>query len=296
MSDPCIICGTNESNRVYQGPVRAGRFGSLTSKLFAVLRCHGCGSDRLSPRTFGETEYETGTYRETVDGQSEAEAYYANHDAELAGRLNLIGSRKLRGTVAVDVGCGAGTFLDLLTGLAAETIGVEPQASFAPVLEARGHRRYSYPADAAAAEPERADVAFAFQVIEHVVDPRQFLMDIAGILKPAGELHLTTPNRDDILMHLGGDDYRRFFYRLVHNWYFDTHSLARTAAAAGLHVRIINTPHQYDLSNFAVWLRDRRPSGLGSLDALGGVADAAFQRHVAQTGRGNLIYAVLTKD
>ena len=120
-------------------------------------------------------------------------------------------------------------------------------------------------------------------------------MDVSRCLRPGGRLHLTTPNRDDILMMIGPEAYRRFFYRIAHLWYFDVSSLRRAAEVVGLTVVHISTPHNYDLSNFAIWLRDQRPSGLGAMPDLSGPADAAFRSQIAESGHGDAIDTILER-
>lgn len=291
----CPICGEPSGQAVYVGPIRAGRFGTLTPSEFRVLHCAGCGVDRLDPLPLDAEAYESGAYRAAVDGESDAAAYYANHDAELAQRLALVGTASLRGKVIADVGCGAGAVLDCLGGLAARTIGIEPQRDFGALLTAKRHTHYLYASILAAAEPASVDVALSFQVIEHVPDPLQFLQDVRACLKPGGRLHLTTPNRNDILMVIGDERYRRFFYRVAHLWYFDAASLRETARRAGFVTAELTAPHHYDLSNLVVWLRDGRPSGLGALPELHGPADAAFRAHLTASGLGDRLYAVLER-
>jgi len=251
--------------------------------------------DRLDPFPSDSSDYETGAYRQLVDGSSEISEYYLNHDREIADRLKLIGSAALRDKVVMDVGCGAGTFLDVLKGLAGQTIGIEPQRNFASALTAKGHAHYSYASELAAAAPGSVDLAVSFQVIEHVAEPGSLLSDIVRCLRPGGRLHLTTPNRDDILMRIGPASYRQFFYRIAHLWYFDVSSLCRATEAAGLTLVQVSTPHNYDLSNFAVWLRDQYPSGVGGLPELQGPADAAFRSQIVSAGYGDAIYAILER-
>lgn len=291
----CRICNGSSWAEVYQGPIRIGKFGTASPAPFHVIRCGTCGVERLDPVPAQTDAYESGAYRAQVDGGADAGAYYANHDAELAERLALIGSGAIRGKVIADVGCGAGTFLDLVKGLASRTIGIEPQKDFAAVLAGKGHDHYAYAAALKAAAPASVDLAFSFQVVEHVADPLAFLSDIRACLKPGGAVHLTTPNRNEILMAIGPESYRRFFYRAAHLWYFDTDSLRELAERAGLKVVKMTTPHMYDLSNFSVWLRDGRPSGLGALPELEGPANAAFRSQVVASGRGDRIYAVLER-
>jgi SAM-dependent methyltransferase len=291
----CAICGSSNGHPVYDGRIRAGRFGTLTKETYRVIRCASCGVDRLDPFPADSHAYETGAYRQLVDGSSEISDYYLNHDQEIAGRLKLIGTAKLRETVVMDVGCGAGAFLDAVKGLAGRTIGIEPQRNFGAALKEKGHQHYLCASELASAAPGSVDVAVSFQVIEHVAEPKAFLADIVRCLSRGGRLHLTTPNRDDILMLVGPDAYRQFFYRIAHAWYFDIASLRWTAESAGLTVIQMSTPHNYDLSNFAVWLRDQRPSGLGAVSDLSGPADAAFRAQVVATGHGDAIYAVLER-
>jgi 2-polyprenyl-3-methyl-5-hydroxy-6-metoxy-1,4-benzoquinol methylase len=291
----CSICGSSTGHPVYEGRIRAGRFGTLTKEDYRVIRCASCGVDRLDPFPSDSSDYETGVYRQLVDGSSEVSQYYLNHDQEIADRLKLIGSAALRNRVVMDVGCGAGAFLDSVKGLAGRTIGIEPQHNFGAALKEKGHQHYSYASELASTAAGSVDVAVSFQVIEHVAEPKAFLTDITRCLTRGGRLHLTTPNRDDILMLVGPGAYRQFFYRLAHTWYFDMASLRRTAESAGLTVVQISTPHNYDLSNFAIWLRDQRPCGLGAVPELAGPADAAFRAQVVATGRGDAIYAVLER-
>lgn len=295
MPASCPICGESSVDVVYTGPIRSGRFGLMTSSTFSVIRCLGCRTDRLDPMPVDRAAYESGAYRAAVDGQNEAGAYYSNHDVELAERMLLVGTASLRGKVIADIGCGAGTFLDMVKGLALRTIGVEPQQNFGPVLASRNHVHYAYTDLLAKTEPDQVDLAFSFQVIEHVSDPLQLLKDVRGCLKSGGKLHLTTPNRDDIGMSVGCETYRRFFYRIAHLWYFDLSSLSEIVKRAGFIVQKMTTPYRYDLSNLVVWLRDGRPSGTGAVSALSGPADAAFRSHVEATGKGDIIYAVMEK-
>ena len=291
----CNICGSSNGDPVYEGRIRAGRFGTLTKEDYRVIRCSSCGVDRLDPFPTDSNDYETGVYRQLVDGSSEISQYYLNHDQELADKLKLIGSAALRDKVVMDAGCGAGTFLDILKGIAARTIGVEPQRNFAATLKAKGHEHYAYARELAAAAPASVDMAVSFKVIEHVMEPQSFLIDIARCLKPGGRLHLTTPNRDDILMRIGPAAYRQFFYRIAHIWYFDVSSLRRASESAGFTVVQVSTPHSYDLSNFCVWLRDQRPSSLGAVPELLGPTDAAFRAQIEAAGHGDAIYAVLER-
>src|SRR6476660_1519993 len=132
------VCGSCNDQVVYEGPIRDGRFGRLTESNFKVLRCTSCGVDRLDPLPADAAAYESGRYRESVDGTKALNDYYDNHDSEVAGRLELIGSAGIRGRAVMDVGCGAGAFLDVVKGMSARTIGIEPHRELGSALVAKG--------------------------------------------------------------------------------------------------------------------------------------------------------------
>ena len=50
---------------------------------------------------------------------------------------------------------------------------------------------------------------------------------------------------------------------------------------------------RFDLANFLLWLRDRRPSGLGKV-AIEPVLDASFRASLCASGRSDYLYAWMT--
>jgi 2-polyprenyl-3-methyl-5-hydroxy-6-metoxy-1,4-benzoquinol methylase len=287
---PCKVCGAGSWTVLYEGPIRVGRFGRTTAEARPVLRCGGCGVGFLPVQ--GPVDYESAEYRELVDGDASPEAYYRLHDGEQAEKLRLVGPGILRGRVVADVGCGAGSFLDVVGGLAASTIAIEPTAGFHDRLRAQGHTVYPYAADAARDWRGRVDVAVCFSVVEHVEDPVRFLDDVRALLRPGGLLVLSTPNLRDWMLDVLPDDYGAFFFRAVHTWYFDVDSLGRLAQRAGYAASEVRAVHRFDLSNALLWLRDRRPSGLGVLP-VSPTVDAAFARWLESEGRADYLYATL---
>jgi SAM-dependent methyltransferase len=110
----------------------------------------------------------------------------------------------LDGARIVDLGCCRGQLLQRfrryrgveLTGLEidpteiqlARRRGIEPIRAF--INRFRGNQMTA----ALPFEDEDADVVLAGEIIEHVVDTESLLREIARILRPGGELVLTTPN------------------------------------------------------------------------------------------------------
>jgi 2-polyprenyl-3-methyl-5-hydroxy-6-metoxy-1,4-benzoquinol methylase len=287
---PCRLCGARSWRVLFEGPIRQGKFGNLTAHPKRVLGCEACGAGMLEAAE--RVDYTSAEYRELVDGDASPEHYYALHDAEQAGKLDLLGAETVRGKVVADIGCGAGSFLDLVKGLAASTIGIEPARSYHAALRSKGHVVFPFCADASAEWRGRVDVVVCFSVIEHLDDPVVLLREARALLRPGGLMLVSTPNLRDWLLELLPAEYGAFFFRTVHTWYFDQSSLeklSRTAGFTGCEVRAV---HRFDLSNALLWLRDRRPTGLDRLP-VSRVVNAAFTQWLESEGRADYLYATL---
>jgi len=283
----CRICGDRGHEVFYRGPIRVGRFGQLSVEPGTVWRCLGCGAGYLPGAT---VDYASGEYRALVDGTDSAEEFHRIHDAEQVERLRMLGTGGLRGSVLMDVGCGAGSFLDVVKGLCRGTIGIEPTPSLRQAAADKGHTMFPYAHEAPARLDRTVDVAVAFSLVEHLEDPVAILKDVGRLLRPGGRLLVSTPNRRDWLLDVLPDDYAPFFYRVVHTWYFDAESLTCLLRVAGFTEISVSYLHRFDLSNAILWLRDKRPTGLGKLDVANAWSDA-FRGTLEATGRADYLYA-----
>jgi 2-polyprenyl-3-methyl-5-hydroxy-6-metoxy-1,4-benzoquinol methylase len=275
---------------LYHGVIRAGQFGSLTPEPQTIMQCGGCGVGHLSDSPV--VDYASTAYRDLVDGGSSPERFYAVHDHEQPDKLRRLGTATLRGKIVADIGCGAGSFLDLVQGISQATLAIEPATGYHATLAARGHRIFSSCKDVSREWLGTVDVAVCFSVIEHAEDPLGLLREIRAMLRPGGELLLSTPNQRDWLLEMLPRDYPAFFYRTVHRWYFDADSLSAVAEAAGFTVSEVQCVHRFDLANVLLWLRDRRPSGVGQMP-VDAIVDAAFCRWLETSGRADYLYARL---
>jgi 2-polyprenyl-3-methyl-5-hydroxy-6-metoxy-1,4-benzoquinol methylase len=239
-----------------------------------------------------EVDYTSSEYRELVDGSASPEHYHALHDAEQVDKLRLLGTDLIRGKVVADIGCGAGSFLDLVKGMADATLGIEPAQGYHVAVRSKGHTVFPSCADAAGEWRGRVDVGVCFSVIEHVDDPVALLREIRALLRPGGTLLVSTPNLRDWLLELLPAEYGAFFYRTVHTWYFDHSSLETLSRAAGFTGCEARSVHRFDLSNALLWLRDRRPTGLGAV-GVSPVVNAAFAEWLEREGRADYLYATL---
>lgn len=283
------ICRSPERELLYSGPIRIGRFGEITSELRNVWLCRGCGAARLEAEAI---DYVSNDYRDRVAGGGAEGDFYRIHDGEQAEKLARLGTAGLRGAVLLDVGCGAGSLLDLARGYCRATLGVEPSISLREAAAAKGHAMFPDCSQLPAEWRGGVDHAVCFSVIEHVEDPLALLREIHA-LKPGGRLLLSTPNRLDWMLELL-PEYVRFFYRLVHRWYFDAKSLSALVRLAGFDQVEVSHAHRFDVSNAVLSLRDKQPTGLGKL-SIPPIADDMLRRLLQATGRADYLYCECKK-
>jgi len=118
-------------------------------------------------------------------------------------RLEFVRQRaRLAGARVLDVGCGGGLFSEALAASGASVVGIDLAPEVLGV--ARLHllesgRQVDYRESSAealaAAEPASFDVVACMEMLEHVPDPAAVVQVCAELLKPGGQLFLSTINR-----------------------------------------------------------------------------------------------------
>jgi|TARA_B100000315_G_scaffold213510_1_gene211519 SAM-dependent methyltransferase len=293
----CEICGYNKWDAQFSGKIRDGAVGNFSNDESVILRCSKCGVERLNESCCKDADLYTGKkYRKLLSQPTTVEGFMEKYDSLQLRNLKAIWPDSVRGKTVADIGCAAGSFLDHISGLTKEVIAVEPCRDYHYSLINRGYSVYSYVNDAAGDWRGKVDYAFSFSVIEHISNPRLFLEEIGGMLSNNGKLLVSTPNRKDILMELAGDDYKRFFYRTVHRWYFDRKSFGYCADKAGFEVTRSICVHRFGLSNAMKWLRDSKPDENTPLPYLDDeVLDNFWKGYLESHGVGDYLYFELKR-
>lgn len=106
------------------------------------------------------------------------------------------------GESILEVGCGQGAFVKRMldSGFSIEGIEMNSQA----IEYAKNH---DIPVSEKSLQEllvdssEKFDVVCAFQVLEHVPNPLDFLLDLLKLIKPGGQLILSVPNQDSFIQY-----------------------------------------------------------------------------------------------
>ena len=156
-----------------------------------LWRCTNCGFE------YSHLEFAGGAlfYEEL---QQQLPNYYPTDSAEYSRAIQFAREHGI-GEV-LDVGCGAGAFLDLAKKTGLRTHGVELNPKGAAIARSKGHTVYNdlLRTIIAAGDHPRFDLVTTWQVLEHVSDPAGFLWECAQLMKPGGYLAVAVPAEDGI--------------------------------------------------------------------------------------------------
>jgi hypothetical protein len=252
---PCPACESSQEESTF---VKQG---------FRYVLCGGCGSLYVSPRPpeerlsafYLEAEsvrfWSTHFYKQTADARR---VKMFRPRAELAREVaTRYGSGHGR---LVDVGSGYGIFLDEARTLDwfDSVIGIEPNPDLASVCRSIGVPVIEKQVEAVVEGECVADLATAFEVLEHVYDPHTFLVAMRNLLSPRGLIMLTT------LTVSGFDiqvlwEHSKSVHPPHHINLLSLEGISTLVRRAGLQLLELSTPGQLDLDIVANIL-DEDPS------------------------------------
>jgi 2-polyprenyl-6-hydroxyphenyl methylase / 3-demethylubiquinone-9 3-methyltransferase len=132
------------------------------------------------------------------------------------------------GLKIIDVGCGGGMVSEPMARLGARVTGLDASAENIGVARAHAASlglEVDYQCrtveELAAERPDAFDVVLNLEVVEHVNDPKQFLVDAARLVRPGGLMIAATLNRTARALAsavIGAEYILRWLPRGTHDW------------------------------------------------------------------------------
>lgn len=240
----CPICGTDDKRAAFE---KDG---------FPYAECRDCGSLFASPRPTAGALADYAAHSEAVEFWSThfyrqtADARRAQIFRPRAAVANALIGRGLvpSGGRFADVGAGYGLFLEEVRALGTfgSVVGIEPDPRLAAVCREAGFEVAERPVEDIPAGTIEADLAAAFEVVEHVFEPLSFLQACAGVLKPGGVLLFTTLTISGFDLQILWDR-SRSITPPQHLNFASVGGMERLILRAGLELVSVTTPGRLDV-------------------------------------------------
>lgn len=132
------------------------------------------------------------TGERTVPGIAEENYWFRRHEIAYARLLD-----RCAGRVVLEAGSGEGYGANMIADVAERVIGLDYDDSAVAHVRARYPRVEMMQGNLADLPlgNDSVDIVVNFQVIEHLWDQAQFLRECLRVLRPGGQLLISTPNR-----------------------------------------------------------------------------------------------------
>lgn len=231
-SSACPLCSSQESEPFLEN-----------EKGYSLVRCGSCGIIRLDP----------------IPSEDELAVHYGGDYYRVPkGRLgwlldSFIGdfytrrqARKLeafkeRGRL-LDLGCGDGRFLASMEGRGWSVLGLDPSKEACEIAQERLKKGtvLNKTLEEARFPDASFDAVTLWQVLEHIRNPREVLLEVRRVLKPGGFCLISVPNIASIDFALFRGDW--FHLDLPrHLYHYSPETLRRSVEPLGFEVLRVDT-------------------------------------------------------
>jgi SAM-dependent methyltransferase len=261
----CRLCGADEDLQFIKGHHVCGG-----TKEHHFWQCKKCGAIYLYP--IPSEEEESQFYRKEFEkymavrskqtGWSGPQKHVEMNQREVDRRLPFLDKFPRGGMKILEIGCSSGFMLYPLQKRGHYTVGVEPSEEFRNFIAS--NKIEVYPSvDELALHNKDFDMAIHYYLLEHIRNPEDFLKKCMALVASSGIMIFEVPSASDALLELYHvPAFDKFYWQIIHHWYFTKESLSFLLDKIGYNYEIY--PEQrYDLSNHITWMLTGEVGGLG---------------------------------
>jgi SAM-dependent methyltransferase len=234
IEQPCPICNSHSNSVLYEPWVNETDAAKLYGAASGIqgtqwlVECSDCRMIYESPRLPDEVILQG--YMSSDD---------AGHDSQHEMRVNsfyralkkLADNVPASGAKILDIGTAGGAFLEAAERYGYQSFGMEPSHFLVQKAKERGLKVEQGTIAKHTFREGEFDMICLWDVLEHVTDPRQSMLDIRRLLKPNGVLLINFPDIGTWQARLAG---RRFWWILsVHLQHFTRASVSDICERTG---------------------------------------------------------------
>lgn len=158
----------------------------------------------------------------------------------------------------LDIGCGDGKFLKLVSNKVSCAEGIELAPSQVTKVRELGFNCYDKMIGDL--EPKHQyDVVTMFALLEHVPFVKDFLANLKNYIHTNSDIFIVVPNLfDPLVSSYKINEFKDFYYRDVHLYYFNPISIRKLFEESGYSVEI-KTMQQASITNHFHWINKKGP-------------------------------------
>ena len=214
----CPLCGFDDKQLIYTN--------SRDNKYLENYVCDNCGFIYVLPRHTNERVdalYKNGEFSKEARKLERPDfTKYKQTEAWALERIHILEQKQpdffLSSKTCLEIGSGTGSFLWLLKNRGHKVFGIEPDSNFSKSAK----ERYGIDVKPVLLEEFETNRLFdfvaTFHVIEHIVNPNDFIKNINSRMKSGGLLYIECPTIDDIYTN----DLNTFFWDVHVNTFSNT--------------------------------------------------------------------------
>lgn len=238
----CNLCGSTKCKAALSAVNTHGRHVVDIHDRFDYFRCQDCGNMFLTGVAVNADYYKryyAGDYYGEARQESfsaKVEMWYSRHAVRARERLFSPFVTSPRGKPALlDIGCGSGSFLELLDSGRYEKYGIELNPEGVKASRAKGLNIFEGDLRTVDFGQTAFDVVTLWHVLEHVQEPLSFLKRIKAVKRTEGTVVISVPNTDGLGFRFG----KQWWFHLDaprHLFLPNRESMTRLLTAAGFQV------------------------------------------------------------
>lgn len=287
--EKCLLC-----KNISGGGIIKWHEGVRDNKEAVMYKCTGCGllfcSSYYDVEVFNDEFYENGGMHIGNDDYmsiEERKKVYIQEDQRRAEDIK----EYIEDKEVLDFGCSYGGFLDAASVYAKSVYGCEVESE--AVEYCKSERKYDVVTDIDENE-RKYDVVVMSHVIEHLIEPTNYLNKIINHIKSEGYLILEFPNADEALVTLyDSAAYKKFTYMSQHVCMYNENTIELLLRKVGFRIKDIKYIQRYPLANHMYWLAKGKAGGHKVWDwLLDDQIDAIYERKLREKKRTDTIIVI----
>jgi 2-polyprenyl-3-methyl-5-hydroxy-6-metoxy-1,4-benzoquinol methylase len=259
----CILCKSN-NYEIHNSTIRKDELN-----IYKILKCLHCKHVQLYPNN-----YDTKHYYDDDSQDNEAKLIHNRASDEYSEMLLKFHQQRVKilkenirlekSMKIIDIGGGKGGFVKLISRECNSVYILEPGISRINSINEENIITINIFLDNNFANENlnKFDIVTAFHVLEHVINPIEFLSNCYKILKPKGLLYIEVPNEDDT--RISASEYYRnnIYYLKAHISYFTQDTLKYIFDKLQINNYKIDGFERYDYENYKYWVKNNKPQSM----------------------------------